>query len=112
MKLKIVAISRKVAICMSEYSLSEFPQGAFSAFSTAKMSHFLPIRPNLDPEVLRAFFGADAANIRQTATGLTLRTPDASPLRAKNGEIIARFTNGKYKVMDVDYYRKNFNDPL
>ncbi|WP_243681348.1 hypothetical protein [Lacticaseibacillus manihotivorans] len=40
---------------MSESSLSEFPQGAFSAFSTAKMSHFLPIRPNLDPEVLRSF---------------------------------------------------------
>lgn len=97
---------------MSESSLSEFPQGAFSAFSTAKMSYFLPIRPNLEPAVLQAFFGADATNVRQSATGITLRTPDASPLRAKNGEIIAKFTNGKYKVIDVDYYHKNFNDPL
>ncbi|WP_407891593.1 hypothetical protein [Lacticaseibacillus sp. N501-2] len=97
---------------MSVSQLSEFPQGPFSAFSIAKMSHFLPIRPDLDPEVLQTFFGPDAANVRQSEAGITLRLPDASPLRAKNGEIIARFTNGKYKVIDVDYYRKNFNDPL
>lgn len=97
---------------MSEVNVSEFPKGVFSAFSTAKMSHFLLIQPEFEAGTLEAFFGPDAANVRHNESGLTLRLPDASPLRAKNGEIIARFTNGKYKVIDADYYHKNFNDPL
>lgn len=28
------------------------------------------------------------------------------------GEIIARFTNGKFKIIDSTYFHKNFNDPL
>ncbi|WP_390409074.1 hypothetical protein [Lacticaseibacillus jixiensis] len=97
---------------MSDRTLNDFPQGAFTAFSTATMTYFLPVRPDLDDHTLVTFFGADAKNVRQSATGLTLRLPDAPPVRAKQGQIIARFKNGKYKVIDVDYYHKNFNDPL
>lgn len=97
---------------MSDQLLNEFPQGAFSAFSTAKMSHFLPVRRDLQEDTLRAFFGADASNVRRTDEGLSLRLPGAASIRAQYGEIIVRFTNGKYKVVTVDYYHKNFNDPL
>ncbi len=97
---------------MSEQLLNDFPQGAFSAFSTAKMSHFLPVRPALDEHSLQSFFGADASNVRRTESGLSLRLPDAPPVRAKFGEIIVHSTNGKYKVIDQEYYHNNFNDPL
>ena len=97
---------------MSEQRLNEFPQGTFSAFSTAKMSHFLPVRKTLNQETLAIFFGADANNVRMTSTGLSLRLPGTASIRATYGDIIVHSPNGKYKVIDPDYYAENFNSPL
>ncbi|MCI1987013.1 MAG: hypothetical protein LKJ69_12115 [Lactobacillus sp.] len=97
---------------MSDRTLTDFPQGAFTAFSTAQMTYFLPVHPGLDDRALAVFFGADTPNVRRTKTGLSLRLPNAPAVQADNGELIAKFTNGKYKVINTDYYHKNFNDPL
>ncbi|MFD1484986.1 hypothetical protein ACFQ5J_07065 [Lacticaseibacillus baoqingensis] len=97
---------------MSDRTLADFPQGAFTAFSIAQMTYFLPVHPGLDDHSLTSFFREDTPNIRRTKNGLSLRLPNAPAVQAHNGQIIARFTNGKYKVIDTDYYHKNFNDPL
>lgn len=40
-------------------SLQGFPKGEFAAFSTAKMTHFLPYSQETSTDDLKGFFGAN-----------------------------------------------------
>lgn len=97
-------------------SSSKLPDGPFAAFSTAKMSYFLPITAKTDQSELDAFFGQDTSHVHLTqgSTGpmVTLEFPGSKPQVAYTGNIIVGFTNGKYKVIDETYYHQNFYDPI
>ncbi|WP_179396144.1 hypothetical protein [Lacticaseibacillus absianus] len=98
---------------MSESTPTEFPKGEFAAFSTAKMSYFLPVRDDITREVVDAFFGADAKFVALTPVpAVEIHIPHTESQIATPGNLIAKFVNGKYKVIDADYYHKNFNAPL
>lgn len=98
---------------MPESTRPTFPQGEFAAFSTAKMSHFLMLSTTLRDADISQFFGDDEQYVSRGANGtLTLQLPDQPLIVGKSGELFARFVNGKYKVIDADYYFKNFNAPL
>jgi len=90
-----------------------FPNGEFAAFSTAKMSFFLPYTEQTSPADLNQFFGPDILHISITNNhDLEIALPDSEIQLAHFGQIVAKFTNGKYKVIDADYYYKNFNAPI
>jgi len=90
-----------------------FPNGEFAAFSTAQMSYFLPYTPNTSPADLNQFFGQDILHVTITPNNdLEIALPDSEILLAHYDQLVAKFTNGKYKVIDADYYHKNFNDPI
>ncbi|WP_262315910.1 hypothetical protein [Lacticaseibacillus parakribbianus] len=92
---------------------SKFPGGEFAAFSTAKMSYFLPVRENIDRAAIDTFFGSDAKFVALTPLpSVELHVPNSDAQIATPGDLIAKFANGKYKVMNETYYHKNFNDPI
>lgn len=92
---------------------AEFPTGEFTAFSTAKMSHFLLVQPGVPAATLSQFFGENAQYVTQAASGtLTLQLPGSPLLVGKVGDLFGRFANEKFKVISADYYHHNFNDPL
>ncbi len=94
-------------------SLQGFPKGEFAAFSTAKMTHFLPYSQETSTDDLKGFFGANYQDLTKTPIGrLKIDIPNTEQLIVQYGEIIARFTNGKFKIIDSTYFHKNFNDPL
>lgn len=97
---------------MADTVLSDFPTGMFAAFSTAKMSYFLPVRDQMAPATVAAFFGDDLPNLTQNGSVLQLKLAGGGTLTAHSGDIIAKFKNGKYKVIDETYYEKNFNAPI
>ncbi|WP_125706171.1 hypothetical protein [Lacticaseibacillus daqingensis] len=90
-----------------------FPTGEFAAFSTAKMSYFLPVQNDITRATVDAFFGDDAKFVALTPMpAVEIHIPHTEAQIATPGNLIAKFANGKYKVIDEAYYRKNFNDPL
>ena len=94
-------------------SLQGFPKGEFAAFSTAKMTHFLPYSQETSTDDLKGFFGANYQYLTKTPIGrLKIDIPNTEQLIVQYGEIIARFTNGKFKIIVSTYFHKNFNDPL
>ncbi|KRO16262.1 hypothetical protein [Lacticaseibacillus saniviri] len=98
---------------MADTPLTGFPEGEFAAFSTAKMSFFLPYTENTTPADLNQFFDRDIIHVTITPDKqLEIALPDSEIQLASYGQILSKFTNGKYKVIDADYYHKNFNDPI
>ena len=97
---------------MDVNQLANFPTTEFTAFSTAKMSYFLPYTVKTTQETIRDFFGADFGKKADIINDqlVVLGSEGWSPVQ--KGKIIAKFVNNKYKVIDVDYYRHNFNDPI
>jgi hypothetical protein len=93
-------------------NLNGFPADEFAAFSTTKMAHFLPYTAATTPEMIKKFFGQDFGKKADLINNklVVLGGEGWSPVAFNT--IIARFVNNKYKVMDVDYYRRNFNDPI
>ncbi|MFD1429145.1 MULTISPECIES: hypothetical protein [Lacticaseibacillus] len=93
--------------------LASFPSGEFAAFSTAKMSYFLPMRADMTRSEIEQFFGEDAKFVALTPMPtVELHLPDTKVQIAHPGDIIAHFINGKYKVISEEYYNKNFNAPI
>lgn len=92
---------------------SQFPRGEFTAFSTAKMTYFMLMREDTTRADIEAFFGADARYVALTPMpSVEIHIPKAEPQTAVPGNLIAKFVNGKYKVMTADYYDHNFNAPI
>lgn len=97
----------------STFIFGRIPKGEFAAFSTAKMTHFLPYSHDTNTKDLKGFFGDNFQYLTKTPIGrLKIEIPNTEPLIVQYGEIIARFANGKFKVIDSTYFHKNFNDPL
>lgn len=99
---------------MAEANNQSFPSGEFTAFSTAKMTYFLLVRPDLTRADIEAFFGPeDARYVALTQVpSVELHLPKTDAQVAVPGNLIAKFANGKYKVITQEYYRQNFNDPI
>ncbi|MCD2255831.1 hypothetical protein ACNAN0_06675 [Agrilactobacillus fermenti] len=92
--------------------LQGFPKEQFSAFSTAKMARFLPYTAETTMAQLRHFFGHDFDTVvRYRADQLFIDEKGQTTPVGLN-KIIVQFPNGSYKIIDADYYRKNFNEPL
>lgn len=97
---------------MEVNELANFPTTEFAAFSTAKMTYFLPYTAKTSKETIEQFFGEDFGKKADIINHqlVVLGSEGSSPVQ--EGRIIAKFTNNKYKVIDVNYYRRNFNDPI
>lgn len=97
---------------MSTDPLQGFPKNEFAAFSTAKMSHFLPYSAATTPEMIKSFFGDDFGKKADIINHQLVILGSEGWAPVETNQIIARFANDKYKVMGVEYYQRNFNAPL
>ncbi|ERL66683.1 hypothetical protein [Schleiferilactobacillus shenzhenensis] len=97
---------------MTDNTLAAFPQGEFAAFSTAQMAHFLPYRAGMSQQAIEEFFGADLGTKADFDSTHLIVFDHGRMLKVNPGEIVVKFPNGKYKVITVDYYNKNFNEPI
>lgn len=92
--------------------LRDFPSQQFNAFSTTKMAKFLPYTEETTMAQLREFFGKDFNTTVQFRADQLIIYGRRSAIPVEMNKIIVRFPNGNYKVIDSDYYRRNFNEPL
>ncbi|WP_054665018.1 hypothetical protein [Lacticaseibacillus camelliae] len=98
---------------MADANDQSFPSGEFTAFSTAKMTYFMLVRADLTRADIEAFFGDDARYVALTKVpSVELHLPQAEAQIAVPGNLIAKFANGKYKVITQAYYHQNFNEPI
>ncbi|WP_461218304.1 hypothetical protein [Lapidilactobacillus salsurivasis] len=97
---------------MSNQDLASFPTGEFAAFSTTKMANFLPYSEKTTMTMVKAFFGADYGKKADVINERLVVLGSEGWAPVEYGKIIARFVNKKYKIIDGDYYRRNFNAPI
>ncbi|HJE15359.1 MAG TPA: hypothetical protein K8W17_04700 [Lapidilactobacillus dextrinicus] len=97
---------------MEKNELPDFPTTEFAAFSTAKMSYFLPYTSLTTVEQIKTFFGEDFGKKADVVNDQLVVLGSEGWEPVQKGLIIAKFTNNKYKIIDVDYYRRDFNDPI
>lgn len=93
-------------------SLDGFPKEQFNAFSTTKMAKFLPYTEATTMAQLREFFGHDFNTIVRFRAAQLIIYDRKTAIPVEMNKIIVRFANGNYKVIDRDYYDRNFNEPL
>ncbi|WP_125604505.1 hypothetical protein [Lapidilactobacillus bayanensis] len=97
---------------MEKNELPDFPTTEFAAFSTAKMSYFLPYTSITKMEQIQIFFGEDFGKKADIINNQLVVLGSEGWEPVQKGSIIAKFTNNKYKIIDVDYYHRDFNDPI
>jgi hypothetical protein len=66
----------------------------------------------MDPAAVEQFFGADLGTKADFDSTHLVVFDHGRMLKVNPGEIVAKFPNGKYKVITVEYYQKNFNEPI
>ena len=87
-------------------SLEGFPKGEFAAFSTAKMTHFLPYSQGTTTKDLKGFFGDNFQYLTKTPIGrLKIEIPNTEPLIVQYGEIIKKCNPLLRKVALFAWYR-------
>lgn len=97
---------------MTNRQFAKFPKETFTAFSTAKLSHFLAYDEETTPATIRHFFGEDFNQLAKFEHDQLSIMEKGQWIKVLPEHIVVRFTNGKYKVIDADYYWHNFNAPM
>ncbi|GAF40773.1 hypothetical protein FC83_GL002827 [Agrilactobacillus composti DSM 18527 = JCM 14202] len=93
-------------------ALKDFPSQEFNAFSTTKMAKFLLYTKNTSMAQLREFFGRDFNTVVKFRAAQLFIFEKSKQIPVEMNKIIVQFPNRSYKVIDADYYHKNFNEPL
>ncbi|MFD1672205.1 hypothetical protein ACFQ5M_08855 [Agrilactobacillus yilanensis] len=99
-------------MAMKTDALNDFPSEQFHAFSMTKMAKFLPYTGDTTIAQLKDFFGEDFNRAVQFRADQLIIYDRRNAIPVETNKIIVRFANGHYKVIDSDYYHRNFNEPL